>query len=65
MNKEFLTDILEGNPVDNIQSFQHKMLVKFLPGESWGQRNVVGYSPWGHKESDKTEGTEHARMQKK
>ena len=23
----------------------------FLPGESHGQRTLVGYSPWGHKES--------------
>ena len=29
--------------------------VVFLPGESHGQRNLVGYSPWGHKESDTTE----------
>ena len=21
----------------------------FLPGESHGQRNLAGYSPWGHK----------------
>ena len=21
----------------------------FLPGKSYGQRNLVGYSPWGHK----------------
>ena len=27
----------------------------FLPGESHGQRNLVGYSPWGHKELDMTE----------
>ena len=27
----------------------------FLPGESHGQRNLVGYSPRGHKASDKTE----------
>ena len=27
----------------------------FLPGDSHGQRSLVGYSPWGHKESDKTE----------
>ena len=27
----------------------------FLPGESYGQRSLVGYSPWGHKESDMTE----------
>jgi len=31
----------------------------FLPGESHGQRSIVGYSPWGHKESDTTEATEH------
>ena len=27
----------------------------FLPGESHGWRRLVGYSPWGHKESDMTE----------
>ena len=27
----------------------------FLPGDSHGQRSLVGYSPQGHKESDKTE----------
>ena len=27
----------------------------FLPGEFYGQRSLVGYSPWGHKESDTTE----------
>ena len=27
----------------------------FLPGEFHGQRNLVGYTPWGHKESDMTE----------
>ena len=26
-----------------------------LSGESHGQRSLVGYSPWGHKESDTTE----------
>ena len=26
-----------------------------LPGESHGQRSLVGYSPWGRKESDMTE----------
>ena len=26
-----------------------------LPGKSYGQRSLVGYSPWGHKESDTTE----------
>ena len=27
----------------------------FLPGESQGQRSLVGYSPWGHKKTDTTE----------
>ena len=31
----------------------------FLPGESQGQRSLVGYSPWGCKELDTTEATEH------
>ena len=26
----------------------------FLPGKFYGQRNLVGYSPWDHKESDLT-----------
>ena len=25
------------------------------PGESHGQKSLVGYSPWGHKEPDRTE----------
>ena len=28
---------------------------RLLPGESHGWRSLVGYSPWGHKESDTTE----------
>ena len=28
-----------------------------LPGKFYGQRSLVGYSPWGPKESDKTEHT--------
>ena len=27
----------------------------FLPGEPHGKKQLVGCSPWGHKESDKTE----------
>ena len=30
----------------------------FLPGESHGQRSLVGCSPWGRKELDTTEATE-------
>ena len=28
----------------------------FLPGKFQGQRSLEGYSPWGRKESDMTEG---------
>ena len=31
----------------------------FFPGESFGQRSLVGYTPWGRKESDITEHTTH------
>ena len=34
----------------------------FLPGESHGQRSLVGYGSQGHRESDKTEVTEHAPL---
>ena len=29
----------------------------FLPGKFHGQKSLVGYSPWGHKEPDTTEHT--------
>ena len=35
------------------KKWQHTLV--FLPGESHGQKNLVGYSPWGLKESDTTE----------
>ena len=35
----------------------------FLPGESQGQRSLVGYSPWGRKESDTTEQHTHTHTQ--
>ena len=31
----------------------------FLPGESHGWRNLAGYSPWGRKQSDRTEQLNH------
>ena len=31
----------------------------FLPGEFHEERRLVGYSPWGHKESDITERLTH------
>ena len=49
-----------------IKSFKHSSQVIFryrqwesspelLPGKSHGRRSLVGYSPWGRKESDTTE----------
>ena len=35
------------------RKWQHTPVL--LPGESHGGRSLVGYSPWGHKESDTTE----------
>ena len=32
-----------------------QLTLVFLPGESHGQRSLVGYSPWGRKESHTTE----------
>ena len=32
-----------------------------LPGESSGQRSLVGYSPWGREESDMTKVTYHSK----
>ena len=32
-----------------------QLIPVFLPGKSPGQRDLVGYSPWGLKESDMTE----------
>ena len=33
----------------------------FLPGEFRGQSSLMGYSPWGGKESDTTERITHTR----
>ena len=33
----------------------------FLHGEFHGQRNLAGYSPWGHKELDTTEQLTHTQ----
>ena len=32
----------------------------YLPGKSYGQRSLVVYNPWGPKELDTTEHTEHS-----
>ena len=32
-----------------------QLTIVFLPGKFHGQRSLVGYSPWSHKELDTTE----------
>lgn len=46
----------------SVTLFRQKVLARkwqptpeFLPGEFHEQRSLVGYSPWGRKESDMTE----------
>ena len=31
-----------------------QLILAFLPGEFYVQRSLLGYSPWGHKQSDMT-----------
>ena len=37
----------------------------FLPGESHGQRSLVGCRLWGHKESDTTETAKHTHTRER
>ena len=48
-----LIDLLELNDIRWRRKWQPTPV--FLPGKSHWWRSVVGYSPWGRKESDKTE----------
>ena len=41
---------------------QEDPLEEGMATQSHGQRSLVDYSPWDHKELDMTEVTEHARM---
>ena len=34
----------------------------YLPGKSHGQRSLVGYSPWSHKQSDTNEQLTHTHI---
>ena len=65
---EFLVATLKNSPA--IQEVQVQALswedplekemaahLVFLPGKSHEQRSLVGYSPWGQKELDRTEAT--------
>ena len=53
------TVAIKSNIIINAKNYL--ILFLFLPGESLGQKNLVGYRPCGHKELDSTEQlrTEH------
>ena len=46
---------------DSLERKRHPTPVH-LPGKCHGQRSLMGYSPWGHKEWDTTEHTAHVYM---
>ena len=46
-----------------IQPLEKEMAI--LPGEVLGHRSLVGYSPWGHKESDTTKQLTHIHIKYK
>ena len=50
MQETHVQSLGQDDPLE--KEWQHNPI--FLPGESHGQRSLVGYSPWGHKESDTT-----------
>ena len=55
------------NPwVRKIPGRKFQSIPVFLPGKAHGQRSLAGYSPRGHKESDRTENTHiHTHTQKR
>ena len=51
MQKTWVRSLGQEDPLEK-ETATHPV---FLPGESQGQRSLVGYSSWGHKECDITE----------
>ena len=68
-DKHFHTLLVESKPIQPFQMGAWQLNIYYifiwrrkwqstpvlLPGKSHGERNLVGYSPWGCKESDTTE----------
>ena len=52
MRETWLRSLGQEDPLEK-ETATHSSILK--PGESHGQRSLVGYSPRGHKESDTTE----------
>ena len=53
MRENWVRSLGREDPLEKEMAIQSTPVL--LPGKSHGQRNLVGYSPWGHKESDMTE----------
>ena len=51
MQETWLQSLDREDPLEKVMA----TYFSFLPEESHGQRSMVGYSLWGHKESDTTE----------
>ena len=58
MQETGVRSLSQEDPLDKAQ----QPIPVFLSGESHGQRSPVGYSPWGHTESERTEVTERRRV---
>ena len=43
------------DPLEKEMATHSSIREVFMPGKSHGLRSLVGYSPWGRKESDTTE----------
>ena len=54
-------DVRDASSIPELEMRRRKWQLTpgFLPGESHGQRSLVGYSPLGHKESGSTERLNH------
>ena len=53
-------DIRDAGSIPGLgRSLEGVMATHFLPGESHGQRSLVGYSSQGHREAEMTEVTMH------
>ena len=50
------------HPVTGMLLVSGQPTLAVLPGKSHGERSLAGYSPWGHKESDVTEGLTHTDL---
>ena len=51
--EQILPTLMKKSLLTKVHLFRSETV--FLPGESRGQRSLVGYSPWGCKELDATE----------